>query len=307
METAPISSKPLLIKTDSQYSIDCWYYLVDFGANGLTILSGLKTWIFKWKKNGFLSARGEAVKNAGIIRCTSIQLNIRARYPQKIRLQHVKGHSGDVGNDGADDMANRGTLLPTVEDRDWEALEMELSEQLEKSFVETNGAEPVPMEVQDIDGAAENTVVEIPSSKMQETSSDFQEHEGRTTMAVATSSQFKPTPDSVASKVLSWIYSRSTSNLLPLLSAPQEKTGVAAASPAQCSVLPTSARPQSMPLESPATVSSTDFETIRAKVSLKVINASICASEVDFDVGELVFRPSSVSHISTGLCGLCIG
>ena len=26
LETAPISTKPLMIKTDSQYSIDCWYY-----------------------------------------------------------------------------------------------------------------------------------------------------------------------------------------------------------------------------------------------------------------------------------------
>jgi hypothetical protein len=256
----------------------------------------LKTWIFKWKENGFLSAGGNAVKNAGIIRCTSIQLNIRASYPQKIRLQHVKGHSGDVGNDGADAMANRGTLLPAVEDRDWEALEMKLS-----GFVETNGVKPVPMEVQDIDDVVENTVVEFPLSKMQKTSLNLHEHESRTTMAVATSSPSTPAPDS---EVTSWT-SFPTSNLLPLLSASQEKTGIAAASPAQCSTLPTSARPQSMPLESPATVSSTDFETIQA--SLKGINASICASEVDFDVCELGFRLSSISHISKGLCGLCIG
>ena len=189
-------------------------------------LSGLKTWIFKWMKNGFLSARGEAVKNAGIIRCTSIQLNIRACYPQKIRLQYVKGHSGDVGNDGADAMANRGTLLPEVEERDWEALEMKLSEQLQKSHVETNGVEPAPMEVQDRDDV-ENTVTEIPAS----------------------------------------------------LSARQDKTGVTAVS-----------QPQSMPLESRASVSSTNLETIQDKVSLKVMNASICASEVDFDVGELAFK-----------------
>ena len=182
---------------------------MDYGANGLTFLSGLKTWIFKWKQNGFLSAQGEAVKNAGIIRCTSIQLNIRASYPQKIRLQYVKGHSGDVGNDGADAMANRGTLLPAVEERDWEALEMKLSEQLEKGSVETNGVEPVPMEVQDIDDVVEETVVEIPPSKMQKTSSDFHEH--NTTMAIATSSPLKPTPDSkIASEAPSWTTSRST-------------------------------------------------------------------------------------------------
>ena len=254
-------------------------------------------------KNGFLSARGEAVKNAGIIRCTSMQLNIRASHPQKIRLQHVKGHSGDVGNDGADAMANIGTLLPTVEDRDWEALEMKLKEQLEKGSVETNGVEPVLAEVQDIDDDEDTaSVVEIPSSKMQKTSSDSQEHESCTTMAVETSSPIEPTPDSTASEAPSWT---SSSDLLPLLSAPQEeKMEVAAASPEQCSALPASAPPQNMPLES-----STDFETIRDEVSLspKVTSASVCASEVDFDVGEIVFRPSSISHISTGLCRLCIG
>ena len=242
-------------------------------------------------KNGFLSAKGEAVKNAGIIRCTSIQLNIRARYPQRIRLQYVKGHSGNVGNDGADAMANRGTLLPAVEDRDWDALEVKLTE-LEKSSVETNDVDPAPMEVEDIDNV-ETTDEEISSSD-----------ESLTTVAVTTSSTIKkPTADSTPS----WI-SSSKSNIIPLLSAPQEeKMGVAAASSAQRSALPASSPPQSIPLESPAIVSSTGFETNRDKVSSKVINASICASEVNFDVGQLVFRSSSISYIPTGLCGLCIG
>ena len=241
-------------------------------------------------KNGFLSAKGEAVKNAGIIRCTSIQLNIRARYPQRIRLQYVKGHSGNVGNDGADAMANRGTLLPAVEDRDWDALEVKLTE-LEKSSVETNDVDPAPMEVEDIDDV-ETTDEEISSSD-----------ESLTTVAVTTSSTIKPTADSTPS----WI-SSSKSNIIPLLSAPQEeKMGVAAASSAQRSTLPASSPPQSIPLESPAIVSSTAFETNRDKVSSKVINASICASEVNFDVGQLVFRSSSISYIPTGLCGLCIG
>ena len=259
----------------------------------------MNNWIYKWEKNGFRSAQGEAVKNAGIIRCTFIQLKIRERY-QRIRLRYVKGHSGDVGNDGADAMANRGTLLPAVEDRDWEALEMKLSEDLEKGPVETNSVDPVPMKMEDIDDGVENTVDEIPSS------SDFHEHESRTTMAVTTSS-IEPTPDSTASEALSWTSSRSTSNSPPLLSALQEKTGVDPESPAQCSTLLGSDLPQNMPLETPATVSSTDFETNRDKVSSEVISTPICASEVNFDVSELVFRSSSISYISTGLYGLCIG
>jgi len=228
LETTPISTKPLLIKTDSQYSINC-----------------LKTWIFKWKKNGFLSAQGEAVKNAGIIRCTSIQLNMRASYPQKIRLQHVKGHSGDAGNDGADAMANIGTLLPAVEDRDWEALEKILSEQLEKGSFETNG-----VDVQDI----EDVVVEI--SDEVSSSSDFHEHESPTAMAVTTSSPINPIPESTEA---------------PLCTSS----------------------------ESPATVSSTELETNQDKVPSKVINASINASEVDFnDYVDCVLDGDLASELS---------
>jgi hypothetical protein len=101
-------------------------------------------------------------------------------------------------------------------------------------------------------------------------SSDFHEHENCTTMAVTTSSPIKPTPDSTASEAPLWTSSGSTSDLLPLRSAAQEETAVAAASLAQ----------------SPATVSSTDLETNQDKVSSM---ASICPSEVNFDVGEFFF------------------
>lgn len=109
----------------------------------------MKTWISAWKNNGFFNTRGKVIKNADIIRCTSIQLDIRASYPQKVHLQYVKDYSGDVGTDGvyATIMANRGTLWPAVEDRDWEALATKLSDQLEKSSDETSGEDPAPMEV----------------------------------------------------------------------------------------------------------------------------------------------------------------
>ena len=261
---------------------------MDFGANELTLMTGLKTWIFKWKKNGFRNAQGEAVKNAGIIRCISVQLAIRAHYRQKIRLQYVKGHSGDVGNDGADAMANRGTLLPAVKERDWEALELKLSEQLEQSSVETSDVAPTPTEVQDIDDIVENTVVDIPSLKMRKTSSD--PHERKSHTAVAAAPLY-----STATEASPWISSRSTSKLLPVLSAPQdEKMEVAAESPVQFSDIPASTGPQSMPLESPTTIGQTNFEPIRdKKISLKVVYAlppfvPVKYEEVNFEVGELV-------------------
>lgn len=271
--------------------------------NILTFITGLNAWIFKWKTNGFRNAQGEAVKNAGIIRCISIQLDTRACHRQKIRLQHVKGHSGDVGNDGADAMANRGALLPAVKDRDWEALEMKLSEQFKQSSIGSSGIEPVPMEVLDTDDVVENTAVEIPS-KMRKTFPGSHEHNGRIAMAVAALSPFKSTlyPTVETSS------SRSPSNL-PLVSSPRdEKRGVAAISPAQCSATPASTRPQDVPLESSTTVNTTDLESIRnKKISLKVIYAlppfvPVKYEEVDFNVGgDLFSRTNHFSHFNRNI------
>lgn len=73
------------------------------------------------------------MKNAGIIRCVSLYLDIRGRWGQKVVLEYVKGHSGDTGNDGADLMANHGAVLPIQPERNWEALERELKQQLAKT------------------------------------------------------------------------------------------------------------------------------------------------------------------------------
>lgn len=46
-------------------------------------------------------------------------------------MQHVKGHSGNEGNDGADTLANRGCLLMVSGERPW----AQLAEELESSQV----------------------------------------------------------------------------------------------------------------------------------------------------------------------------
>ncbi|KAF9056015.1 ribonuclease H-like domain-containing protein [Panaeolus papilionaceus] len=114
LEETPISSTPLLVKSDSQYSINC-----------------LTNWIFKWQSNGFRLGDGSPIKNAGIIKSIWAQLGIREASGQKFRFKYVKGHSGHYGNDGADDMANRGAMLPAVEERDWDREEQELQQRLQ--------------------------------------------------------------------------------------------------------------------------------------------------------------------------------
>lgn len=95
-----------------------------------------------------MSSSGTPVKNKGIIRLISAHLDVRRNKGHKVHLQYVKGHSGDIGNDGADAMANLGALLPEVEERDWDQLEKDLKK-IEKTSQVVKAA-PIEVEEPDI-------------------------------------------------------------------------------------------------------------------------------------------------------------
>lgn len=103
--------------------------------------------------NGFRNSKNEPVKNAGIIRYLSAHLDARAQRGQKIRLQYVKAHNGEEGNEGADAQANLGAMLAETPERDWLGLKDQLNEALEKEMKEKarQGRTPkaVPLEVED--------------------------------------------------------------------------------------------------------------------------------------------------------------
>lgn len=120
---------------------------------------GLSLWLPKWRQNGFKTATGAPVKNAGLIRYLSALLDARALYGQQVRFQYVKGHSGEEGNEGADAQANKGTLLSAVPERDWDALELELREQMEIEQANRSDGQPVvPMEVEADDSPTGNAM-----------------------------------------------------------------------------------------------------------------------------------------------------
>ncbi len=123
---------------------------------------GFQTWIHNWKEKDWKTAAGTDVKNEGVIRCISKYLEIRAKIGQKIRLQYVRGHSGEVGNEGADRLANQGTLLSPTPELDWKLLEDQLEGFLSKVLPDLE-FESATAVVQGPDEAAKPSVLEIPS------------------------------------------------------------------------------------------------------------------------------------------------
>ncbi|KAF8583229.1 hypothetical protein K439DRAFT_1349209 [Ramaria rubella] len=102
LETASQNIKRLLIKTDSSYSISC-----------------VRDWIPSWQKRGWKTADGKDVKNKPVIIYLSHLLNQRGGQGQIVQIQHVRGHVGIAGNEGADRLAGAGALMPATRERDW--------------------------------------------------------------------------------------------------------------------------------------------------------------------------------------------
>lgn len=78
----------VVITTDSQY-----------------VRKGITEWMIKWKKNGWKTAARQDVKNADLWRELD---SLATRHT--VSWRWVKGHSGHVENDLADELANLGVL-----------------------------------------------------------------------------------------------------------------------------------------------------------------------------------------------------
>ncbi|KAI0245979.1 ribonuclease H-like domain-containing protein [Lactifluus subvellereus] len=113
LETISITLVPLVIKSDSEYAIKCF-----------------TDWLPGWRRNNFTTSKGAPVKNVELIMYMDALLSMRGRSGQQVLLEHVRGHAGEVGNEGADALAVRGATLPRVEERDWDALRFALEKGL---------------------------------------------------------------------------------------------------------------------------------------------------------------------------------
>lgn len=131
LEETPLKKKPLMIKTDSKYSIACTFSLFSIYSLRLDLIVGVKEYLPKWERNGWRTADGKPVKNVPLIRYLSALLHLRAFHGQQVRLEYVKGHAGIEGNEGADAMANLGATLPAVAEPDWDEKRAEVEKHME--------------------------------------------------------------------------------------------------------------------------------------------------------------------------------
>jgi ribonuclease HI len=67
------------------------------------VKNGITTWIHGWKKRGWTTADKKPVKNAELWQALEAEAS-----RHQIEWRWVRGHTGDIGNEKADQLANRG-------------------------------------------------------------------------------------------------------------------------------------------------------------------------------------------------------
>lgn len=83
----------LNIHTDSRYAIDC---ITKYSDN--------------WKRHGWRKSSGEAVEWVEIIQYILLVIKLRNEKGSTTEFIHVRGHSGDIQNDVADNLARKAAM-----------------------------------------------------------------------------------------------------------------------------------------------------------------------------------------------------
>lgn len=76
---------------------------VDLYTDSTYVKDGINQWMANWKRNGWKTAAKKPVKNQDLWQALD-----SAMQPHQIEWHWVKGHSGDPGNERADQLANKG-------------------------------------------------------------------------------------------------------------------------------------------------------------------------------------------------------
>lgn len=76
---------------------------VELHVDSTYVMKGITEWIHTWKRNGWRTAAKKPVANADLWQKLDELVS-----QHEVHWRWVKGHSGDEGNERADDLANRG-------------------------------------------------------------------------------------------------------------------------------------------------------------------------------------------------------
>ena len=76
---------------------------VDLSTDSKYVMDGINDWIHNWKRNGWKTANKKPVKRSNLW----MELDKLNSF-HDVKWYWVKGHSGDIGNDMADELANQG-------------------------------------------------------------------------------------------------------------------------------------------------------------------------------------------------------
>jgi len=106
-------------------------YLFFFGIVMLLLIEfvGFTDWLPGWRRRNFTTSKGTPVKNVELVKYMDALFSSRQRSGGQVRLEHVRGHAGEEGNEGADALAVSGTKLQEVEEPDWDALRFMLEKE----------------------------------------------------------------------------------------------------------------------------------------------------------------------------------
>lgn len=80
--------------------------VVTLHVDSTYVMQGMQKWLAGWKRNGWMTGEKKPVKNKELWQALDVEV---ARHT--VTWVWVKGHSGDPGNERADQLANKG--VPT--------------------------------------------------------------------------------------------------------------------------------------------------------------------------------------------------
>lgn len=72
-------------------------------TDSMYVKNGIQKWVDKWKRNNWKTASGKPVKNQDLWKSLDREVS-----RHRISWRWVKGHSGNPGNERADQLANQG-------------------------------------------------------------------------------------------------------------------------------------------------------------------------------------------------------